>query len=446
MDYLQLAKEMAHRGPAAGVEAEAFINVGIECEIRVSQGSVQQLSQAGSKGLGLRVIDGGRVGYAYTSDFDDLDATWTAALELAQAADADTYRGLPEPQSVPEDDLEIYDPTVESTPVDAKVALTKAMEQAALDYDQRIAAADRCVYSDKVEHIFLVNSRGFAGEFGRSVVVGYLRAVGRDTEGQTMGWGFGASPFLSEIDPSAIGAEAGRKAVEILGGKPVDTQQATVVFDPVGAAELVGWLAQALTAEAMQRSRSFLLDRMGQVVASDKVCLLDNGRLKRGIASAPFDGEGVPTAVTRLIDEGILQAVLHDTYTARKEDARSTGNARRESHRSLPKLGPSNFCLQPGPDAPEDIVSQVETGFYVTNIMNVGGINPVSGDFSVGASGLWIENGVLTRPVSGVTVSSTLPEILQNVVAVGSDLRFVPFVGAFGAPTVRVDGMVVAGR
>lgn len=445
-DWMDLAKTIAQRGVQAGVEADAYLSVGLECTVQVSQRVVKQLSQAGSKGLGIRVIEDGRVGYAYTSNFEELDETWSAALELAQVADTDPHRALPEGQPVPEEDLEIYDPAVESTPVEDKVKLAKAIEKAALDFDKRIVATDMCTYTDGVEHVYLANSKGFAGQYARSFAAGYLMAVARDAEGQTVGLGLGASPFLSDIDPIAIGQEAGQKAVAILGGKPIETQQVPVVFDPTTSSQWVGWLARALTAEAMQRSRSFLLDKMGQDVASDKFSLLDNGRLKRGLGTAPFDGEGVPTSATKLIDEGILQAVLYDSYTARKDGVGSTGNASRSSHRSLPRLAPSNFYLQPGPDAPESIIAGVQRGFYVTNIMNVGGINPVNGDFSVGASGLWIENGQLTYPVTGVTVSSTLPEILKNVVAVGNDLRFVPFGAAIGSPTIRVEGMTVAGR
>jgi PmbA protein len=210
--------------------------------------------------------------------------------------------------------------------------------------------------------------------------------------------------------------------------------------------QILGYLSMALTAEAMQRGRSFLVGKMGQEVGSDKVSLLDNGRLKRGLASAPFDGEGVPTSATRLIDEGILQNVIYDTYTARQDGVASTGNAQRRSHRSLPRLAPSNFYLQPGNLSPDEIVAGVDRGLYVTRIMQTGGTDPITGDCSMGASGLWIENGQLVRPVSGVTVATTLPDLLRNVVAVGSDLRVVPFFGAIGAPTIRVEGVTIGGK
>jgi len=255
----------------------------------------------------------------------------------------------------------------------------------------------------------------------------------------------GVSNFFKELDAEEIGRGAGKRAVELLSGEIIETQTCTVVFDPMVAGEIFAYLSMALTAEAMQRGRSFLIDKMGQDVASDKVTLLDNGRLPGGIASAPFDGEGVPTSATRLIDEGVLQNVIYDSYTASRDGKQSTGNAARGGHRSLPTLAPTNFYLQPGHATREELIAGVENGLYVTTIMQTGGINPVSGDCSMGANGLWIENGKLTRPINGVTVATTLQNLLMNISEVANDLRILPFYGAIGAPTIRVDNVTVGG-
>ncbi len=448
MDYLQLAEDVVKRVAAQGAEAEAYIVVGRESQVQVDQGKVEKLSHAGSKGLGVRVIVNGRMGYAYTSDFSaaSIEETWRAALALARAADPDEHRVLPDPQPIPDEDLEVFDPALEQVPMEEKIAFALAVEEATLGADPRVALTNRCTYADSVASVYLVNSRGFAGHYRHSFAVSYVIAIGRDGEEQTMAFGLDASPFLADLDPQAIGQEAGEKAARLLGGQPVPTQEGTVVFSPIATAELVGALAQALTAEAMQRGRSFLLGKMGQDVASDVVSLLDNGRLRRGLASAPFDGEGVPTRATRLVDEGVLQAVLYDTYTAHREGRASTGNAARSSHRTPPTLAPTNFYLQPGSLSPEEIIAGVEQGLYVLSTMNTGGINPVSGDYSVAARGLWIEKGRLTYPVNEVTVAAPLERLLKQVQAVGNDLRFVPFGGIFGGPTIRVDGMTIGGR
>ena len=446
-DYLELAQDVVRRAARRGVEAEAIIIDQQQTIVRVDRGQVEQLSQAGSKGLGVRIIDGGRVGYAYTSDLTSgsIEETWQAALALARVATPDEHRALPDPQPIPDEDLEIWDPDLPGVSTEAKIAFARRVEKAALAYDPRVAMTNRCTYQDVIAHVYLANSRGFAGAYDRTVVVSYVIGIGRDENGQTMAFGLGASNFFRDLDAEAIGREAGQRAVQILGGQPVETQTATVVFDAMAAGEILGYLSMALTAEAMQRGRSFLIGKMGQEVGSDKVSLLDNGRLKRGLASAPFDGEGVPTSATRLIDEGVLQNVVYDTYTARKDGVVSTGNAQRDSHRSLPSLGPSNFYLQPGNLSRDEIIAGVDRGLYVTRIMQTGGIDPISGDCSMGASGLWIENGQLARPVSGITVATTLSDLLRSIVAVGDVLRVVPFMGAVGAPTIRVEGVTIGG-
>ncbi len=450
MDYLQTAKDIiaAITAETPEIEAEVYFEEGNESQVEVSQGKVEKLSRAGSKGMGVRIILDGKMGYAYTSDFSDqsVEKTWRAAVELAQVADSDEFRSLPDPQPIPEEDLEIYDPAVADIPMEDKVAFALAVEKATLESDPRIAQTDSCTYIDGVGAVYLSNSRGFEGSYQSSFVVAYIAAIAREGEETSTAYGLGASTHLSDLNAEEIGKEAGSKAASLLGGAPVPTQEATVVMDPVVASQLVANLAQALTADAMQRGRTFLLDKMGQDVAADKVTLLDNGRMKRGMSSAPFDAEGVPTGATRLLDEGTFQAVVYDAYSAKKDGVGSTGNASRGSHRSAPSLSTSNFYLQPGNQSPEDIIGGVEKGLYVISTMNVGGINPVSGDYSVAASGMWIENGKLTRPVNEVTIAMPLDKLLKQIKSVGSDLRFVPFYGSVGAPTIRIDGMMIAGK
>jgi PmbA protein len=266
-----------------------------------------------------------------------------------------------------------------------------------------------------------------------------------DENDRATGFGLQIGRALNDINAEAVGREAAEQAVKLLGGKPVPTQTATVVYHPVAATALLGAISQALTAQAMQRNRSFLQGKLGQTVAADVVTLLDNGRLPGGLATRPFDDEGNPTSATRLIDEGVFQAVIHDAYTADKDGTNSTGNAMRGSHRSAPSLAPSNFYIQPGPDSAAAVIAGVEKGLYVVNTMNTHSINPVSGDYSVSAQGFWIENGKLTHPVNNVTIALPLGEILKNVKAVGNDLTFLPFAGAIGSPTIRVDGVMIGG-
>jgi len=448
MDYLELAKEVSKRAAEGGAEAEAIITHDIETQIKVSRGEVEQLSQSTARGIGVRVIDGGRTGYAYTSDFSDdgIEQTWRAALDLAKVATPDEYRALPDPRPIPNEDLEIWDKNLANVPTADKIEALKRVERAALDYDPRVILAEFCNYGDAISHVYLANSRGFAGEFGRTAAFAYLMGIARGEDGgMTNAFGMGASNFFNELDAEEIGREAGEKAVSILGGKPVETQVGTVILDHVVGAQILGALAEALSAESWQKKRSFLLDRMGQQVGSDMVTLMDNGRLKRGLASAPFDAEGVPTSATRLVDEGVLQNLVYDSYSARKAGVQSTGNAQRFGHRSLPMLGPSNFYMQPGNLTRDEIIAGVEKGLYVISVMQTGGIDAVTGDCSMGANGLWIENGKIVGPVGGVTVATTLDGFLNNITAVGSDLKMIPMFGTIGVPTLRVDNVTIGG-
>ena len=372
--------------------------------------------------------------------------TTEAALELAHTVDADSYRKLPHRQSIPEEDLRIYDPAVQNTPVEEKIAFAKLVEQSALDSDPRVVLALRTTFMDAVTDVFLVNSNGFAGSYKKSFTAAFTQAMAVDGDERAMAFGIGMGISTKELEAEAIGQQAGGRAAGLLGGRPVPTQRATVVYSPFAAAGLVGVMAQALTGEAMQRNRSFLQGRMGEDVASEFVSFLDNGRLKGGLASRPFDGEGNPTRATRLIDEGILQAVLHDDYSAGRDGTDSTGNATRLSHRQPPILAPSNFYLQPGNQSPESLISGVKEGLYVINTMNTHSINPVSGDYSVSAQGYWIEDGRLAQPVNNVTIALPLDQLLMNVRAVADDLIFLPFGGAMGSPTFRVDGVMIGGQ
>ncbi len=447
-DYLELAKEVVKRASANNVQAEAVITQDTETQIKVSKGEVEQLSQSSGRGLGVRVIDGGRTGYAYTSDFSDegIEQTWRTALELSAVASADEFRTLPDSRPIADEDLEIWDDKLANITTADKIALLRGVEQAALDYDPRVILAEFCNYGDAVSHFYLANSKGFAGQYGRTTAYAYLMSIARGEDGEmTNAFGMGASNYFGDLDPKAIGVEASEKAVSMLGGKPVPTQVGTVVFDYFVGAQILGALAQALSAEAWQKKRSFLMDKMGQQVGSDMVTLMDNGRLRRGLASAPFDGEGVPTSATRLVDEGVLQNLTYDSYSAQKAGVKSTGNAHRAGHRSLPMLGPSNFYMQPGNVSRDDIIAGVDKGLYVISVMQTGGIDPITGDCSMGANGLWIENGKIVGPVGGVTVATTLNDFLNNITQVGNDLHMVPMFGTIGVPTLRVDNVMIGG-
>lgn len=450
MDYMALAKSVVERASSDGVEVDVYIEQNQQNNISISKGEVEKLSQSGERGIGVRVIDNGRTGYAYTSDFSDdgIEQTWRTARELAAVATPDEHRKLPMRQELKlDEDLELWDDTLADVPLSDKIELAKQTEAAALAYDERVIMARSTGYADGQQHVYLANSNGFAEHYGGTWAYVMVTAVARDDNGMTNATSMRASRFYQELDPQGAGADAAHKAVSILSGQPVSKQKATVVFDHFVGAQILGVLSVALSGENWQRQRSFLIGKMGQQVGNDMVTLLINGRLKRGFGSAPFDDEGVPTRATRLIDEGVLQAVMHTTYSAAQEgpEATSTASAGRGSYRNLPRLQPANFYIQPGQQTREEIIAGIDKGLFVISAMQTGGINPVTGDCSMGVNGLWIENGKITGPVGGVTVATTLPELLNNITAVGNDLYFLPFFGGLGVATLRVDNVTIGG-
>lgn len=448
MDYLALAKSVVQKAAAPGLEVEVIISEEKETSISVQAGLVEKLSQSGSHGMGVRVISNGQTGYAFTSDFSDasIEETWKSAVSLAKVATPDPFRKLPEPQPIPEDDLGIWDESLATIPTADKIDWLVRMEKAALDYHEKIFLTTFTQYGDSIYHQYLANSKGFAGKYGRTMCYGLTAAVAKDDDGSMVSaFAFGASNFFKDLSAETIGRDSGRKTMSILGGKPVPSQTVPVVLDPFVGGQILGAIAQALSAEAWQKKRSFLMGKMGKEVGSHMVTLMDNGRLKGGLASAPFDAEGVPTKATRLVDEGVLQNLIYDSYTAAKDGTISTGNAQRNGHRSLPTLGVSNFYIQPGNKTPEEIIAGIERGFYVLSIMQTGGIDSVTGDCSMMANGLWIENGKLQQAVGGVTIATTLDGFLQNLCDVGSDLVQIPFFGSTGISTLRVDNVRVGG-
>ncbi len=448
MDYLEFARDVVSQAVERGVEAEAYISVGQNTSVNVDRGDVEKLSQAGSKGLGVRVIVDGRMGYAYTSDFgtSSIGKTIDAAVALAEVADGDEFRSLPEPQPIPDDDLDVYDQAIVDLPIGRKVEMAKRIEKAAFRYDERVVLTNRCTLMSQYGSVAIANSKGIAGSYDKSFIGGFVMAMAADENDRSMAFGFDFGSRLADFMPTGIGTDAARKAVGMLGGKPVPTQRASVVYSPMAATSVLGALSRALGADAMQRNRSFLEGKIGQTVAADMVSVLDNGRLPGGIATRPFDDEGVPTAATRLIDEGVLQTALYDHYTATRDGtASSTGNAGRSSHASMPTLDASNFYFQPGHETPEEVIGGVEQGLYVESVMNTASINPISGDYSISAKGYWIENGEMSHPVNEVTIALPMQELLHNIKAIGNDLTFVPMMGAMGSPTIRVDGVMIGG-
>lgn len=440
---LDLAQQAVEIAKSQGVsEVEAYSSQVAELEVEVSDGQVENLQKAEETGLSLRILKNGRLGFAYTNDLSrqGLERAAQEAIEITQVVPEDRFYSFPDP--IDYEPLDLLDREYSRVPVEEKIELAKEIEAAARAYDSRVRKVRMAQYSERFYEVAIANSHGLAIFYQGTGFFGSTMAVAEADGVSETGWGFDFAHRLKELDPKRIGEEAARRSVEMLGAKRVASQKADIVLDPVVGAEFLGVIAPALTGEAVQKGKSLFYDKVGQEVASKVVNIVDDGRQVQGAAAAPVDDEGVPTGRTQLVAEGKLQGFLHSIYTAGKAGVEPTGNGLRSSYRGRPESSPSNIYLVPGDKGGEQIISEVQKGLYVTSVMGMHTANPISGDFSLGASGLWIENGEIAYPVRGVAIAGNIVSFLKSVVEVGSDLRFT---GSYGAPTVRVSGISISG-
>ncbi len=429
-------------------EAELYLEHRRETSLKVYRGEVEELSAAAGRGAGMRVFRDHRLGFAYTTDLSEagLERLVKEAVENAAFSAPDEHQGLPDPAEF--SPLDCYDASLDGASVEDKVGLAVAAERLALERDGRVRSVRTLRYTDRALDVELATSRGFRGQYRANGCFMLLQAQAESAGDVQTGFAFVYGRSLAALDPERLAAEAVDHAVSLLGARQAPGRTVPVVFEAHAGAMLAGiLLSQALSADAVQKNRSLFCGREDSRVASELVTVVDDGRLPQGLASAPFDGEGTPTGRSVLIDGGVLKGFLHDSYTARKAGRRSTGNAARESFRAVPAVLPTNLFVAPGDSDPEEIVGEVRDGLYAMDLsgLGTGGANPISGHLSLGVNGRWIRGGKLAEPVREMTVAGHLLDLLRDIDAVGSDLRFVPVWGFAGAPTFRVARLAVGG-
>lgn len=445
MRYIELARAAVQEAEKLGpYQAEAFILDANSLLVEVADQKVETLKFANDTGVGIRVIDGGgRMGFAFATSVDRSSLRTVAGQAVANSrnAVADKYNVLPPPTPyLPLPSL--VDPAIARTSVEAKIELAKRVETVARAADRRVKRTERCAYEDAEYGVALANSHGLSAAY-RSGYCGLFAVVLAEDGGDVQtGMGLAYNRDYAGLDPQAVGREAAMEACRVLGAKGIATTKASLVLSPQIASSFLAVLLPALSAEAVQKGRSLFKDKLGAKVASPLFSLVDDGRLAGGIASAPVDGEGVPTRRNSLITGGVLKGYLHNSYTAGREGTASTGNGVRHSFKSLPDAGATNIFIAGGATSRERLIGDVKKGLYVTSVMGMHTANPISGDFSVGATGVWIENGEFAQPVRGVAIAGNILDLLAEVDAVGDDLRFF---GPQGAPTLRIGRITISG-
>ena len=445
---LELAGRAVELAVARGAEqCDAIALAHTESTVSIRLGEIEKLIEAGSRSLGLRVIDGGRTAVCSTSDFTDaaFERFVAETVELARISAPDEYAGLPEPELLAAGGggaLRLYDERIESLPLDERIEMARACEAAALAFDPRITNSEGAGLSTRTGEVALANSRGFAASYPATSISLSTEALADDADGKKRNafWFSAERSLRALMDPETLGRIAAQRAVDQLGARKAETKRAPVIFEPMMAARFAGDVARCATGGALYRGATFLAGRTGEAIGSPLVTIVDDPTRPARAGSRPFDGEGVASRRTVLFEKGRFEGFLFDCYTARRMDARTTGAAQR-GVASLPEPGPANLIFEPGETPAEEIVADTKEGLLVTALMGFG-FNPTTGDYSRGVGGFWIENGQIAYPVAEANVSGDAASMLAAVDAVGSDLTWF---GPSAAPTVRVAGMTVSG-
>lgn len=444
---LELAHDVVRKALDRGAsDAEVTVAEGSEFSTSVRMREVETIKEAGSRAIGVRVLKGRNPGSSYTSDFsaEAIDKMVETALSLAAVTSADPHAGLPDPEELGriDGDLRLHHDDVGALAAPEKIALARRAEAAALDFDSRIDNSDGAGFDTYLGRNVFVNSRGFAGEYRTSSCSMSAMPIARLGDHMERDHWFDWKRSFAELDtPEAIGRIAAERTVRRLGATKVETQKVPIVFDPGTARSLLGSIFEAVSGDTIYRQASFLAGKLGEKIAADSLNVIDDGTIAGRIGTSPYDDEGVPTRRTVVIERGVLKSYLLNAYTARKLGLRTTGNAARGITGNA-GIGHGNFFVEPGALPPDELIRGIANGFYVTELMGFG-VNLVTGDWSHGASGIWIRGGELAFPVNEVTIAGNLSQMLLGIEWIGSDLNFR---GSTASPTLCVREMTVAGK
>src|SRR3981189_2041278 len=446
-DLQPLATDVVQRAMQGSASAaECVVREGDEFSTVVRLGQVETLKEAGSRSIGVRVFFGQRAASTYSSDFSAavIERMLKSALELAKICSEDPHAGIPEAGKLGSlsGDLDLYHEDVYSLPGPERIEYARRAEKAALDVDPRLKNSDGGSFDAATGRKVLANSHDFVGEYRRSYCSVAAVPIAQDEHGamQRDYW-YSVARSLAKLDsPEQVGKEAARRTLRRLGARKAKTAHVPVVLDPMVASSMLEHIFEGVNGDPASRGPSFQARNLGRKIAGPNVTVVDDGTIVGGFGTCPFDGEGIPTRRTVVIEKGVLKSYLLNTYTAKKLGLETTANASRGLP-GTPGLGPGNYFLEPGPKAPKQIIADIKDGLYVTEFLGHGA-NLVTGDYSRGASGMWLSCGEFVYPVEEITVAGNLKEMFFNISEIANDLEFR---GSVASPTIRIDGLTVGG-
>ena len=445
-DREAMARKVLELALAAGAsDAEVVIREGTDFSASVRLQKVENLRQASYRRLSLRAFAGKRAAVSSTSDFSMTAAgeLVSDALEMARAAGEDRWAGLPSLDSyapkLPE--LQVCFPAASELPAEHKIAVAATCERSALEADPRIVNSEGAEFSDQLVHSLYCNSLGICSAYSKTTASLNVTPLAESGGSKQRDFWLTTHLDFSKLEPpEQVGIEAARRTLRRLGARKIRTCEVPIVLEPLAAAAVLKHVSEAVSGTAIVRKASFLVEKLGARIASRMVTIRDDALLEGGPGSRPFDAEGIPSKSTVVVRDGVLESYLLDSYSGRKLGLTSTGNSNREPNGG-PSVGPSNFFLEAGTASPAEIISSVKRGLIVTELIGFGA-DIVSGNYSQGASGIWIEDGRPAFPVEEVTIAGNLMDMLLGVEAAGNDLRAL---GEIFAPTVLIGKMTVSG-
>lgn len=438
------AEEVMARAIKDGAdEAEVYVSTSKSLTVEIKEQVVESLKSSTGLGYSLRVVRDSRLGFSYATEADDRDSVVANALGAARSSDPDDFLGLPE-AAVPAD-VSVMDPLLRTTDEEEAIKAVMLMERSVYESDSRIKKVRKASGSFGFYETVIANSKGVKVGYGSTSCSAQVTAIAEENGESQVGWDYDAGCFLRSISFEGVGRGAAQRATWLLGSRKITGCKGDVIIDNSVTAEFLGIFASSLSSEAVQKSKSLLAGRLGRKVVSSRINLIDSGLLDGKLGSGPVDDEGVPSQKKTVIREGVLKTYLFNTYTGRKAGVVSTGNASRGGFSSLPSVGASNLFLEPVSGT--HVVSKgrlfgaIDKGLYVTDAMGIHTANPITGDFSVGVTGLWVEKGEIAFPVKEAVLSGNILEFFEKIEAVGDDLRFY---GNIGAPSLIIPGVDIS--
>lgn len=415
-------------------------------ELRAFNKNIRYVSGENSSGYGARIIIDNKVGFAYTTDYSSLEWAIIEAISSANNSSPDPNNILPQPEKIK--DISIYNPEIEKVGIEDKKNMLLMLEREALNSSNLIKPAE-AIYNDRYSEISIINSNGINYSYKKSYCSIFLRIIAQKNNDSQSAYDIKIdNDFVNLFDDyRAFANDIAQTGLSLLGGKKIKTCKAPVIFSPPVACQFVGFLTSCLSADEAQKNKSFLADKLGQKIALKNLNIVDDGTLVSAPGASPVDDEGIPADKKYIINNGVLETFLHNSYTAKKAKVHSTGNAKRGSFKSIPSIGPNNIYIKPT-NRPKDIILSIKDEcFYVLDISGLhAGANPITGEISVGATGLWLKNGKSKYSVREVTISANMINLLNLISEIGNDLKFYPFMGSCGAPTILIDEMSISGE